>query len=893
MTHSTKLFSATKCRGRMAAVQGLFSLMTVLLLTVTMDANAQGATTPGGRGNNLDLEEVVVKGIKKSQELSLQIKRDSVGIVDAISSSEISSFPGLDIGEELQRLTGVTLDRNPGADGRGNIKVRGLPPDFTRTTINGQTVTTASDARQADFTVFPSELFGGAQIIKTPTASMVEGGIAATIDLQTPKPLNYKERVLTFNVEGQYHELDEQIDPRFAGLYSSIFADGKLGFMVGAAYDEGTLRLDRSNPWRFRTRSHDLDGDGVNEFVNVDNLLLPRNMVDLREDERLGLMAAIQYQASPDLLFTFEALYSDREETRQRNSIDGDLQPNPKALELTVIDNVVRAGLFANVTQRSEEIIRFQDDETLLLNFETDWHFSDDWNAFAKISRSDSSRSEDDFSFLVSGVGNFGYSTLADPRFVVFTSSIDALDPNSFFLNQARFRPEEIDDEETSGRLDISRAFGEGSFFRNLEAGVYASNREVTAIKWDGRITPPANTIPFTGDIVGTLPVDNLFSSFSGVPAGVVTNFLIPDPVNIFKNETFFPDGPGITNPPQDFRNSWSVEEKTYSGYVQTDFEFGKFVGNAGVRVARTELDARGFDIVGTNIVPNRFENSYNDVLPAVNFRYNVLDDTILRLAASRAIARPTLRDLSPRRSIATNQRRVTAGNPDLDPFEVNQIDFSAEWYFQEGGLLSATAFYKDVESFIITVVSFEPIVAQGTLVDDQGNSVDGEIFEFQRPTNGRGGSVKGIELNYQQPFTGLPAPFDGFGTILNYTYAKSTGSIFIDGEEVRTQLQNQPKESYNAIAYYETDRFNVRLTYAWVSKFLKTIRDGRRKEYQQDRGQLDFSARYNLSENIAITAEGLNLLDETFLSFDTDPSRPFEFDSTGIIFRLGAQFSF
>lgn len=905
MTESSRL---NQTRGKLFAKTAstrktpgwLFSSVALIGLLVSGSASAQQSTaSTAAKSESIDeasksVEEIIILGIRESQLRSLEIKREAVGVVDAITSSDISSFPGLDISEELQRLPGVTLDRALGQDGRGNVKVRGLPADFTRTVINGQTVTTASEDRQADFSVFPSELFGGAEILKTPHAEFVEGGIAAIVNMKTPRAFDYKERVVRFNLEGEYHGLDNRLDPRISGLYVDKFADDKIGIAIGAAYDEGVLRLDRSNPWRFRTRSHDLDNDGVNEFQNVDNLLLPRNMVDLREQKRLGLMGTLQYQATPDLLFTLNGLFADRKERRQRNSIDGDLQPNPKALELTVIDNVVREGLFANVTQRSEEILRFQNDESLLLNFETDWHFADQWDAFLQLSRSDSSRREDDKSFLVSGVGDFGYSTLADPRFVVFTQSIDALNASSFTLNQARFVPEDVNDEENSGRFDITRSF-EDSFLRAVKAGFYVSDREQSRERYDSRITPPAGTVPFEGAIVGTLPVKNLFKGFGKkVPDGVVTNFLIPDPDAILNDPTFFPDGPGVFNRVKNFSGSWQVNETTYSGYTQADFEFGQFVGNAGVRLARTEVTARGFDIVAGEAIPNRIDSSYTDILPAANLRYNLGEDLIFRVAASRAIARPGLAQLSPGRSIATNQRIVTGGNPELDPFEVNQIDFSAEWYFQKGGLLSATAFYKDVKSFIINVTTFEPLRnVEPNLVDDQGDPVEGQIFEFRLPQNGRGGNVKGIELNYQQPFTWLPKPFDGFGVILNYTYAKSQGSLFIGGEEIRTQLANQPKNSANAIAYFETEDFNVRVTYAWVDKFLRTIRDGTRREFQANRGQMDLSAQYNLTRNVSVNFEAINVLNETSTTFDTNPSRPFEFDNIGAVYRLGASLTF
>lgn len=899
-------------------------LMTTHVTAQVADADGEGV-----------LEEVIITGIRRGLERALVNKRASISVVDGISSDDIADFPGYNITEEIGRLPGVAISREDGEGQR--ITVRGLNAEFTRVTINGQTVTSGNAGREVDFDIFASEMFTAVTITKTATASMIEGGLAATVDLRTPRPLDLPDQLFRLNTEVAVNDLSDGRDPRVAAMASKTFADGKFGIAVTAAYSETSLRQDTSQPWRFTFRgdsiaagAHDINGDGIPdpELVGVVNPNLPRNVLNTRDRERLGITTSFQFRPSDNLTFSFDYLHADTLEDRKRYTIDGNLQAEggvwPKLIGGAVVeDGVLVAGTFANVNQRSEELIKINDEETDLFNFEIDWDISDVWNAFFKVSRSDASKTTWEEAYLVQGNGTFAYQFHENNRFFSFPQSIDHLNANDFFLAQTLVKPNKVNDEENSIRFDLSRYFSDTGL-TTLRGGFYASDRDADLTKWETRFNPkrylasdPGTlfNVPALG-ILGTLPARDVFSGFSNVPAGVVRDWLIVDTALVgasrFFNQDPSPDengfiyrtvpvttanfgqpgGQTILLPNLQQTASWAVEEKTFSGYVEGDFEYGNASVNLGVRVVRTEQTSRGMENgPGGTFTPIEVENNYTEILPSLSVRYGLSEDMILRFTANRALTRPTLSKLAPARSLEPTQNLGSAGNPLLDPFIANQFDVSVEWYFANEALLAATFFYKDMDSFIIQAEI--PVVIEGSELKDAGdNSINGQTFQISLPFNGQGGEVTGLELIYQQPFTFLPSPFDGFGMYANYTYSDSDVTAVINGVEINTRLQGQSKNSFNIIGYYENDLFNVRLAYSWRDNFVKELRQGREVQVY-DYGQLDLTSKWNINDYASLTFEALNLTNEISGVFDFKEDRPIETNVTGTTFRFGLALRF
>lgn len=895
---------------------GLLSSVAALTMVSATYAGAEEAAS-----DDMALEEVVVTGIRGSLQKVLSIKRNATGIVDGISSQDISNFPGFNITEELGRLPGVAISRTNG-EGK-SITVRGLAEEFVRVTINGQTVTSGNKGREVDFDVFASELFSGATIKKTTQASMAEGGLAATVDLRTPRPLDLPDFVLRVSGEGIYGGLSREIDPRFSGMLSKQFADGRFGIAASVAYSKAFLRADVSQPWRYIDRGngfadkasglYDFDGDGVvdPDFAGVVEARLPRNQLDIRNRRRFGATLAVQFQATDDLLFSFDFLHGELFGKRNRYTMDGNLQKNPAARnrsDFKVVGGQIVKGVWTGVNQRSEELIKYNNSKTNLFNLEADWDISENWNAFFKISRSDAYKNVQEESYLIQGNGDFGYELFNNNLFFKFGPAINALDASNFTLAQAKRKPINVNDAENSGRFDLTYNTDGDSALRNIKFGARAAKRDLDVTKWEGVFSPRmlngvvvaqgtdlANetAIPI-GQFAGVLPVNDLFRGFGGVADPATRSWLVANLSRI--RETAFFAGPTTTDAsgkkvliaPLQQGSTFQVSEKTYSAYLQANFEFDKVFVNLGGRLVRTEQTSSGFEPATVGFSAISVGNNYTDFLPSISIRYNATDDIVVRATANRNINRPTISKLTPGRNLDPNQKLGTSGNAGLKPFRVNSYDVSLEWYFSDEALLSVSGFYKDMKSFIITDSS--PIVIFGSsLFDDEGNSINGQTFDIRRPENGKGGTVKGFEVTYQQPFTFLPGFWSGFGITANYTYADSNVTT---KSGIKTTLQGQSKNSYNVVGYFENDLFNVRLAWGWRDKFVKELRQGREVSWRAF-GQLDLSAKYNINDHSTLIFEASNLTNSNALQFDQFQTRGIEYVNVGPTYRLGAQFNF
>src|SRR3954467_3033689 len=241
--------------------KGLLPLMCSVLSVGSAFAADQGDAANGADaaqvstadGDAQDVQEVVVTGFRAALKNAVELKKNSDVMMDAINAEDIADFPDANLAESLQRLPGISLDRDNG-EGR-SIPVRGLGSDFTRVRLNGlETLSTAaaSDSGSApnrgrgfDFNVFASDLFSSLEVRKTASANTDEGSLGATVDLVTGKPLDYKGRKLALSAEDAWYENGGTHNPRIAGLFAQQWFDNKLGASLSAAYSKRDSEVDR------------------------------------------------------------------------------------------------------------------------------------------------------------------------------------------------------------------------------------------------------------------------------------------------------------------------------------------------------------------------------------------------------------------------------------------------------------------------------------------------------------------------------------------------------------------------------------------------------------------------------------------------------------------------
>jgi TonB-dependent receptor len=319
---------------------------------------------------------------------------------------------------------------------------------------------------------------------------------------------------------------------------------------------------------------------------------------------------------------------------------------------------------------------------------------------------------------------------------------------------------------------------------------------------------------------------------------------------------------------------------------------------NTGVRFEDTNFTSKGFGqtvlsakpngtgqnvIVLSGLTPLSFKGHYSDILPSINARLNLTPQLIFRAAASRVISRPTLTDLSPAQSITSNpgNERISRGNPDLQPFRASQIEGGLEWYYNADTLLSGTLFYKSIDSFITRGVS--PL------------KVDQVTFILDQPINGKGATVKGLELNFRTVFKWLPAPLDGFGAQLSYTFTDSNADYTNPAKvTAHYSLEGLSKHSYTVVAFYEKGPLQLRASYTWRSRYLFAPQTQTGvPEFVDSYGQLDAGAQISLTRNIILTADATNLTNENEFHYANVIADTQEYRSVGRRYSAGVRVKF
>ena len=400
------------------------------------------------------------------------------------------------------------------------------------------------------------------------------------------------------------------------------------------------------------------------------------------------------------------------------------------------------------------------------------------------------------------------------------------------YSSEIRLRPQGVDNTFQVGKVDLTFAPNESLSFK-----LGLDYKKYDFVSWEAR-RASETTVPAlnAATLASMTELITGYGDGLGIPSATPSSWLIPNldtfanSIDIYCNCGMF--ALGTTTVTAARGNNRSVEEEDQGVYLQADFktEWGIPIrGNIGVRYVETDMTSQGYSTTGAPVTAG---NDYSDVLPSLNLVFEFTPDLLLRVGAAKVMTRPALGSVSPGISNISlvGNLGVTTGNPTLDPIRAKAYDLALEWYFGEGALLSGAVFYKDIDSFVQTLVESMPFVDSGLPLELlAGTTLTGdEVFAFTHPVNTEGGPVKGFEINYQQPFSFLPGKWSNFGMLLNYTqveskidYVTSTTGVT---PPVRNDLVNLSPSSWNATLYYEGDGFSIRTSASYRDAYLTAV---------------------------------------------------------------------
>lgn len=982
--------------GRAARPGKLLSCAAVglALAGLGQSALAQQAAQVAQQNETVELEEIIVVGTRASLQSAIERKKRANTVVDSLVAEDVASFPDKNVGEALQRITGVQLSR---AFGEGeSVSIRGVEPDLNRVEINGVSIlgSAGSGNRGADLRDLASELIKSIDVFKGYTADMTEGGVGGTVSIQTRRPLELKKTLFSTTISGQYLDLMDKVTPRGNITYGDKFLDDRLGVLLNATYDKVQTRGDylRNTEWvaladfdnspdktrtvaGYESYATKASCGSITNATNRTNCQsqwndlsprIPRYSLWHRDDERITAMATLQYQVTDELDVYVDANYNQRDQflTDYNYAVDltaatrfttagAVVDQNHNVIGLTTATALPTAP---NTTTGAGRIFSSQMrgfDYELKSHYYTggfNWK-GDRLTAAGFFNTSESTMRTDSNSIVINATipgirVNIGEDGV--PSFI-FPSGYDPSNPETYRNGGAeiQYRPEEVEVTEKNAKLDFDYSLDRW-FLTTLEFG--GQWRETGSLRYagGGYITPDKVTVP-SANVTSTVSLDttnnglkwtnarlvdfvrstarmtpqNFYEGYKGNIGGAPNGWLAPDITKIgdwFDTSGFNHDRVRTSNgyaqiPAHD------LDETISAGYAKGNFAFDLFNipvdGNVGVRVVETKVTASGAltknrryvnaagltvtEVVGTT--PISVDQKYTDTLPSLNLSFGLVpDEVIARLGYAKVMARPKPTDLiassNSSSSSATPSCTIddtgtdgvadtcTFGNPNLKPYRADQYDVSLGWYINKDTLLSASYFYKDVKSFILA----------RTLIRNVDIFRDGSLYDVNMPINGAGAKINGVELSAQTAFTFLPSPFDGLGVNVNYTYstAKDVGLFnSLTGEEL--SFPGLSKHSYNLVAYYDKDAYNLRIAYNGRSKWLQAAaeRSGN-PVFRDGTGYLDAKFTYRLLDTgMSFFVEGKNLTRESERSTSGDDIRMTQLEYSGRRFFLGASYKY
>lgn len=263
--------------------------------------------------------EVLVTGIRGAIIQGLESKRKSDVIVESIKSEEIGKFPDKNLAEALQRVPGVSIDRD-GGEGRF-VTIRGLGPGFNTVLLNGRRIASDNYNRSFSFDTIASDLVGGVNVYKTQQSYIREGGVGGTVDVRTARPMDKMGLRIVGRAEGLYEENSGKLTPNFSGLISDTFLDNKVGVLFSFSRQERRNRTYTVDTGQVRSEGAFTAFDPVNfpSIFAYDNfgvspiyrqVELNRSVID-EHRVRTGFSGALQVRPNDDLELNVDYLYSD------------------------------------------------------------------------------------------------------------------------------------------------------------------------------------------------------------------------------------------------------------------------------------------------------------------------------------------------------------------------------------------------------------------------------------------------------------------------------------------------------------------------------------------------------------------------------------------------------
>lgn len=738
--------------------------VSVIALMAGFPGAALAQTADPQSPDGVEVDAIVVTGIRAGLASSISTKRDETSIVEVVTAEDIGKLPDVSIGESLARLPGLAGQRINGA--AEVISIRGLSPDFTTTLLNGRQQASSGDNRAVQFNQYPSELLASVVVYKTPDATIAGFGLSGTADLRTVRPLEFGERAVAVNLRFQgtdAEQLNADVDTwgnRFSFSYINQFANDTLGVAFGYAHLDSPSQNRHFKAYGYEAFNFTRVPPGSPPGTLATPVVLPEHartalqvngqevFAYSRENVRDAAMGIIEWAPNAQWRTTLDLYYSQfsQEETMRGSQWfsnawnDGDNTTFTDVVTENVGGTLFgQSGRARNIRPQLRNDFNTRDDELFAAGFNTEYELSDTIRIEGDLSYSKNTRDEqvlETYAGYGLGVGGVTGATPNVGRtldtftfyhpiegFPTYRTGLDYADASQVSLgdrapwggwgHDGSIRFPHTEDTVTSA--EIAAEFDLDGMFNRIDVGLNLTSREKSKFVGDFDLfLNGVNRQQILVDPQYLVPATSL--DFAGL--GRVLSVNLPAALGVYYNRAPILDE-------NFFDKTWDLSEDVLTAYLRASFNTGPWSGNLGLQVLQQEQESTGATIRreagGGPLVPVTVTEGadYTDVLPSANVIYDLGGGHRLRFAAARVVARPRIEDMranvvpslssvgtganTPTPGAVLNLWTARGGNPELEPWRADAFDLSYEWYMDRTSYFSVAVFYKDLDNYIFT----------------------------------------------------------------------------------------------------------------------------------------------------------------------------------------------
>lgn len=924
----------------------------MLSSTIAM-VTALGSLQVAAQDETEMLEEVIVTGVRASLQKAIDIKRESLTVMDSIVAEDIGKLPDNNVVESLQRVAGVQVTNR--ADGEVNtVSIRGLTD--VSTTVNGRTIFTAS-GREVALADIPSTLVSRIDVIKNRSASQFENGIAGQIDVHTFRPFDFDGSKVSLSARGIYLEEADDIAPTLSALFSNRWdtGAGEFGALFNVSYAETDYRSQSTTPgaqvvfmtenpeapWIPLERIFPNDGRAAEQPIwvpGLDNGLptapgstLSVNGADTEyyisrdamfmsdftgNRERPAANLSLQYAPNESSTYTFEAFYNGYR-NEGFNSLNfafvdwwgalGELGDVSDTFELYEGTNIIKERTVKYPWTFGSGDYSTGETDSYLYAFGGEWDFTDNFNLKSELVLQDSTFESSFVAMRSNGARYQVTANFSDTPSIAFADNPDTPDVDESDLTDlTQVAMGEMYDsgERNEGEaitFTVDGAYTMDGFFKKLSFGLRHDDRDSTEYSREQNAAPcdgaNANCQFATYLDDGIAHINSDFMT----DLDVTRSWAVVDGPYLADNRDYFLGIYGLDSA-DPMVEEFAVNEVNTALYFTAQFE----TELAGM-VVDGEIGGRYVDVTTDTVFTDQVDFSQtegstevSEFLPSLTARLHLTDELMLRFAYGETLRMPWFGDLNPTITYFDDITNIgygtaTGGNADLQPTMSKNLDLSLEWYF--GGASSAylTVFQRDIEGLVI------PFRNQVTR-DIEGYNTN--VFILSQPDNASDGELTGVEVGINYFPENLDGALDGIGFQAAFTFLDSEQTIpQLDdrGEQVGTEVTDifgVSDTSYSLAAVYEREKFDARLAYVWRSDFLNNNEAALFANplgvYRDPQSSLDAQFSYNVTEDFTLTFDATNLTGEVYQSrYGNSEYHTFGNWKISRTFALGARYSF